>query len=377
MQKANHARGLRFLSKLAFITTVGLISAAIAYQAPAQTVVTDPVGFITLTATGVTSTAGLYNLWSLGMTQVPVLRGLTTTISGKQVTLDQALSPGQYNESNTVGSAFDPSYFVEFTSGPYAGFMDDIVSNDTAAIYTATDDSGTISAGVTYKIYPHWTIGLVFGPQNQAGLQGGGSGAAADEIEVWNPITMSSAAGTYYYKTTTALGGTGWRSTGNTSINVSNTVLYIDQGIEVERRTGAGNVNLLLVGAVKLSNTISVIYGTNSIGTGFTFAGNVYPAGIPLGTSGLYTGNSATGLNGGGSGAAADEVLVWNPNAQSFAATTYYYKTTTALGGTGWRSTGNTSIDCSTNQIPLGDIVKIQRRIKGSFNWIVPQPFVQ
>jgi uncharacterized protein (TIGR02597 family) len=373
MQKANHARGLRFLSKLAFITTVGLISAAIAYQAPAQTVVTDPVGFITLTATGATTTAGLYNFWSLGMVQVPVLRGLTTQITGKQVTLDQALSPGQYNESNTVGSAFDPSYFVEFTSGPYAGLMDDIVSNDAAAIYTASDDSGQEAAGVTYKIYPHWTIGLVFGPQNQAGLNGGANGGAADEIEVWNPTSQGFV--NYYYKTTTSLGGSGWRSTANTSINVSNTVLYIDQGFEVERRTAAGNVNLLLVGAVKLSNTISVVYGTNSAGLGFTLAGNVFPAGIPLGTSGLYTGNSATGLNGGANGGAADEVQVWNPNTQGY--TFYYYKTTTSLGGSGWRSTANTSIDCSTNQLPLGDIVKIQRRIKGSFNWTMPQPFVQ
>ena len=48
MQRATNARGLRFLPKLAFITTVALVSAAISYQATAQNVYTDPVGFITL-----------------------------------------------------------------------------------------------------------------------------------------------------------------------------------------------------------------------------------------------------------------------------------------------------------------------------------------
>jgi len=372
MQKANHARGLRFLSKLAFITTVGLISAAIAYQAPAQTVVTDPVGFITLTATGATTTAGLYNLWSLGMTQVPVLRGLTTQITGKQVTLDQALSPGQYNESNTVGSTKDPSYFVEFTSGPNAGLMDDIVSNDTAAIYTANDDSAYEAAGVTYKIYPHWTIGTVFGPQNQVGLLGGTSGSLADDVIVWNPLTQTTV--TYYYKNGGLSGGTGWRSSTSASINTSNAVLYVDQGIQVQRKT-SGNISFLLVGAVKLSNTLSVIVGTNSVGSGFTFAGNVFPAGIALGSSGLYTGNNTTGLNGGTSGSLADDVILWNPATQT--TTTYYYKNGGLSGGTGWRSSTSASIDASTNQIPLGAVAQIQRKVKGQFNWTMTQPFVQ
>jgi uncharacterized protein (TIGR02597 family) len=375
MQKANHPRGFRFLSKL--IIVVGLISAAVAYQAPAQTITTDPVGFITLTATGKTTTAGLYNFWSLGMTQVPVLRGMVGSIvntAGNQVTIsNQTLTAGQFNEANTVGSSTEPSYFVEFTSGSGAGLLDDIVSNDTAAIYTATDDSSMESVGTTIKIYPHWTIGTVFGPQNQAGLLGGSSSSGADNIEVWNPVAQSYGSATYYYKTTTTLGGSGWRSSASSSINVSNTVLYVDQGIIVDRKTAAGNVNVLLVGGVKLGPTMSVIYGTNSAGLGFTYAGNVFPAPVTLGTSGLYTGNNTTGLNGGSSGSGADEVEVWAASGQTYS--TYYYKTTTSLGGSGWRSTGSSSIDCSTNQVPLGDIVRIQRKIKGAFTWTMPQPF--
>ncbi len=50
MQTARYPRGLRFLPKVVLITTVGLISAAIGFQASAQitNVYTAPVGFITL-----------------------------------------------------------------------------------------------------------------------------------------------------------------------------------------------------------------------------------------------------------------------------------------------------------------------------------------
>lgn len=357
MQRATHARGLRFLPKLAVITTVGL--AAIAYQASAQVnVYTDPVGFITLNVQG-----NGYSFDGLGMTQIPVLRGTTTTITGTQVGLNSTLTAGQYNPANTVGAVTEPSYFIEFTSGPNAGLLDDIVSNDTANVYTANDDSSEEAGGVTFKIYPHWTIGAVFGPQNSAGLLGGANSGAADDIIVWNPLTQVSA--TYYYKTS-GLGGTGWRSALSTSINTSNTVLYIDQGIQFQRRT-SGNVAIQLVGGVKLSNTMSVV-----VGNGYTFAGNVEAAGIPLSASGLYTSNNVTGLNGGANSGAADDVIIWNPATQVSA--TYYFKTS-GLGGSGWRSALSTSVDASTNQIPLGAFAQIQRRIAGSFTWTIPAQY--
>jgi uncharacterized protein (TIGR02597 family) len=360
MQRANMQRGLRFLPIVGFITTVGLISASMSNQASAQNVYTDPVGFITLNVQG---GSAAYSFLGLGMTQVPVLRGATTTITGTQVTLGQTLTPGQYNPANTVGAATDPSYFIEFTSGPNAGLLDDIVSNDAAAVYTATDDSSMESGGVTFKIYPHWTIGQVFGPSNSAGLGGATSASAADNILVWNPNTQGPA--TYYFKTG-GLGGTGWRSTASTSINTSNSVLYIDQGFQIFRHVST-NVTVQLVGGVKLSNTLSVV-----VGSGYTFAGNVEAAGIPIGTSGLYTGNNTTGLNGGTSASAADNVLIWNPATQGSA--TYYFKTG-GLGGSGWRSTASTSVDASTNQIPLGAFAEIQRKISGAFTWTIPNQY--
>jgi uncharacterized protein (TIGR02597 family) len=361
MQKATRSRS--FLPKSILITVLGLIT-SIGYNAAAVDVVTDPVGFITLTAFGTNNSPGAnpyLTLVGLGMTQVPSALGSISGVSGKQVTVGSALTAAQFTP---VAGGPNPAYFIEFVG---SGVMDDITSNNTTTIFTAFDDSGTMTAGATkFKVYPHWTIGTVFGSQNQAGFQGGANAGVADNVQVWNPNSQGFSV--YYFKTT-GLGGTGWRSNASTSINTSNTVLYIDQGILLSRRV-TGDVAVKLVGGVKLTNTVSVI-----VTNGLTFAGNVYPAGLPLGTSGLYTGSPTTGLNGGANAGVADNVQVWTPSVQGY--TVYYFKTT-GLGGTGWRSNASTSINTATNTIPLGAMGLIVRRAGNpTFNWVIPQPFVQ
>lgn len=364
MQKATRSRS--YLPKSILITALGLIT-SIGYNAAAVDVVTDPVGFITLTAVGNGGSGSKYSFVGLGMTQVPAVQAGITSVSGKQINVGNTLTAGQFTP--VVGGP-NPAYFIEFLDGSAVGLLDDITSNNTTAIFTAFDDSPFVGTPTKYKVYPHWTIGTVFGPQNQAGLLGGSAVGPADNILVWNPATQGSV--TYFFKTT-GLGGTGWRSTASTSINTSNTVLYIDQGVEVLRKT-TGDVPIKLVGGVKLGSTISPIVGNGGSGSKYTFAGNVYPAGITLGSSTLYTGNNTTGLNGGSAVGPADNVLIWNPATQG--SVTYFFKTT-GLGGTGWRSTASTSIDASTNTIPLGGFATIQRKINGDFNWHMPQPFVQ
>ena len=356
MQKATRS----FLPKSILVIALGSITAFTGYKAAAVDVVTDPVGFITLTAVGGASPK--YTFQGLGMVQVPAVQANITGISGNTITVGNTLTAGQFTP---VAGGPNPAYFIEFLDGANPGLLDDISANSATTITTVNNDSANITGATKYKVYPHWSIGTVFGPANSVGLLGGVNASAADNVLVWNPISQTAA--TYYFKTS-GLGGTGWRSTASTSINTSNVVLYIDQGIQILRKT-TGDVTNKLVGAVKLGKTISPIAGN-----GFTFAGNVYPAGITLGGSGLYTSNSVTGLNGGVNASAADNVLIWNPISQT--AVTYFFKTS-GLGGTGWRSTASTSIDASTNTIPLGAFAQIQRKIAGSFNWSMPQPFVQ
>jgi len=299
MQQAQHARGWNFLPKLTFVITIGLITAASGFKASATDVFTDPVGFITLNSVG----SGLSYV-SLGMTQIPALRGIVSAVSGQQLTLNSTLTANQY-----IGPGGATQFFVEITSGPNAGLTDDIISNSTTAIFTASDDSALVSATQTFKIYPHWTLDTAFGPPSNSGLNGSNTLANADNLLVWNPLTQSSAQ--YWYRTTSATPG--WRDANSTSINRGTNILYVTDGIVVQRNI-AGTASTKLVGAVKLGPTF-----VPGVGSGLTFVGMVYASGYTLSNSLLHTGNLATGVNGSNTLANADNVLVWDPIAQGSA----------------------------------------------------------
>jgi|GEM_PF-951798 len=329
-------------------------------------VVTDPVGFIKLEAVGTNglATTTALSFWGLGLTQVVTNQGIITSVAGTKLTVNNPLSPAAFNR-NITSIYTNPTAFIEITSGDYAGLLDDIVSNDTSAVYTDNDLSSLLSGGETYKIRPHWTLASVFGPNNEAGLKPGTGAGNADNVNVWNPLTQGYT--TYYYKTNTGGGGVGWRSGTSASANAAYTALYIDQGIVIRRRMGTAT-NVTLVGQVKLGPTITPI-----VQSGVTFAANMYAAPFTLGNSGLYTTNSNTGIKPGTSAGNADNVNIWNPLTQGYA--TYYYKTNTGGGGVGWRSGTSASIDASTNQIPLGATIVIRRRLDTPFNWYIPPAY--
>ena len=350
MQRAHHARGLGFLPKLAFIITVGVITTAVSYQALATDVFTDPVGFITLTVQGSNgiSNARAKSLQGLGMTQLLTNRGTIASIATNGIT-DSSATWADNDYTNGL-------FFIEITSGPNAGLLDDVVAafGSTKTVYTANDDSALVSAGQTYKIYPHWTLGTVFGPNDESGLKKGSS-SVADQILVFNPINQAFTA--YYFSSGGAV-GVGWRSTGST--DQQNTKLYLDQGFLVQRNEGT-NVLVKLVGGVKLGQTIVPIGPTNNL------AGNVYA------TSALTLTNSNLIQSGlaGGSSSTADQVLILNPATGAF--TSYYWSTGGAVG-VGWRSTGST--DQGNTPIPLGQSLLIVRKPpRLGFSWFMPASY--
>ena len=76
MQRAIYARGLRFLPKLAFITTVALISAAIAIKQRHRSMSTQTRWVSSHLTPWPVATATR----DLGMTQIPVLRGTVSAV---------------------------------------------------------------------------------------------------------------------------------------------------------------------------------------------------------------------------------------------------------------------------------------------------------
>jgi hypothetical protein len=367
MQQAQHARGWNFLPKLTFVITIGLITAATGFQARANDVFTDPVGFITLTAVG-TSTQGAspaFSFQGLSMVQIPAQRGVVSNVTGTAVGVS-GLTAGQYNAGPR-----GPLYYIEDvnTNSAFAGFTDDIVSNDANNVYTAFNDSVQIVANDNYKIVPHWTFASVFGATDQAGLQQG-SGTTADLIQIQNPNSPGQPLTSFYFNNVSSKVLTpGWRSTTGGNVDMSQTPLYNDQGMLISRQVST-NLSYQLVGAVKIGPTLIPLGGTNN------FAGNVYATStVTLSNSALFTtGNPANSLVA-GSGTTADTVLIHNDNTGSL--TTYYFNNVSSKVLTpGWRSTTGGNVDQSGVTIPIGSFVLIEFQPgHPGFNWHAPAPY--
>ena len=322
-------------------------------------VTTDTSGFLTLhiRGTGGTSSSAL-SFIGLSLTRPVEFQGNLQAIGLNTVTDDNASwTDDQFNGANG-------QYYLEITSGSYAGVMTDILDTlgSSKTLSIADNYQGLITGGETYKIRKHWTLASIFGTTNQAGL-GGGTIVTADEILLYNPT--SAIYTIYYYKTTTAFGGVGWRSFTSPSVDESSAKIDLAKGIIIKRKQ-SNHLDVKLFGAVKMGDTAI------NVKTGLNVLGNVYSTDtLTLGNCGLYTGDANNGLAG-GTVVSADQVLIYDGSAYQ----TYYYKTTTTFGGTGWRSFANPSLDAASTVIPAGSSVSV-KRLSGrpEFFWYAAQPF--
>lgn len=330
---------------------VGILLASVSSILAQTTATTDPVGFITLNVAGTTGgQTSAMSFKGLSMTRPIEYQGSAETVGQKTLIDNEATwTENQFNGANG-------KYFVEITSGTNVGATFDIESTSAATkTITLVQDLPAGSAGpLSFKVRKHWTIGGIFGPANESGLGAGGA-TTADQILVYT----GSGYNTYYYQTV-GIGGIGWRKAGDAITDASNAVLFPEDGLIVKRKQ-AGAVNVVLLGAVKMGQTsIPISPGNNVIG-------NVYAANLTLASSGLYTGNSTTGLTG-GTPTTGDLVQIWNGTAYD----NYYYQTSGGTG-TGWRKVGDTATDVSTTPIPTGTSVVIKRLGATGFSWVAPQ----
>jgi len=329
------------------------------YRVTDYGVTTDPAGFITLLIAG--SNGGQSRAFSfLGISMVnPVsYQGTITSVGNYSVT--DANATWSANEFNGTNGEF----FIEITSGPYAGLMADILATDAAGETLTTDDdlSSLLTGGELYRIRKHRTLGDVFGENNESGLNGGSSISEADEVSVLNPVTQTFL--TYYFKTG-GFGGTGWRSATDAVTDASGTTLYPDQGVLIVRKV-SGDISLILTGTVKTGPTIV------PVGANINMLANIYPAGtLTVANSGLYVGNDSLGLAGGETASSADEVRIFD--GETFQ--DLFYKTG-GFGGTGWRNSTDAVADAGNTQIPPGSSIYVIRKYgRPAFNWAIPQPF--
>ena len=151
----------------------------------AQTVATDPVGFITLNVQGTGGTVpSALSFLGLAFTQPVSYQATLASASGTTLTDSSASFTGTSGGFNGTTGAF----YIELTTGTGAGRTSQITGNTTNTITTANDLSSFVTAGTGYKIRPNWTLATVFGSTNQAGLFGG-TKTSADQVLVYNATT--------------------------------------------------------------------------------------------------------------------------------------------------------------------------------------------
>ncbi len=356
----------RLIFSTALFGAVSLSLLPVGSSQAQTTATTTPVGYITLGVTGTGGTASSATSFiGLGMVQASSFQGNLEAVTANTIFDNQATwTEGQYNGTNG-------SYYVELTSGSGVGLTSQITATSAAnkSLTLADDLSAYVTNGVTYTIRKNWTLALLFGPNNEAGL-GAGTSSSADQILVYNSLT--AAYTTYYYKAAGTFppgSGSGWRTSTSATVDASSAPFNPYDGILI-RRYQSANLSIPLVGAVKTGTSdLPVNPGTNILS-------NVYPSGnFTLGTSGLYTGDPTTGLNAGTS-SSADQVLIYDPVSAAY--TTYYYKAAGTFppgSGSGWRTSTSATVDASSTALPVGGSILIRRTYNSAFEWVAPQPF--
>ncbi len=350
------------------ILPVACLSAAIlSGVASAQTTATtDPVGFITLTINGATSTTSQLTFTSLGLDQPVAFQGTISTAGTNTIVgTGTAWNDNQFNPTGaTVATA---TYYLELLSGVGIGTTYDITGT-TAATQTITLGQNLpngVVAGDTFRIRAYWTIASAFGTNDESGLTQGSS-STADQIRVYNGSTYN----TYYYSNVGGVIGTGWRLIGDPNgVNNSqaNAKLYPDEGVLITRQPNSGPLSIVLMGAVKTGKTSSPVFA------GLNLLANPYAAPMTLTSSNLYTGDPTTGVAA-GSSSTADLVRVYSPSTNTY--NTYYYSNVGGVIGTGWRLIGDpngVNNDQSSTAIPVGTSFLVTRQGASAFNWVAPQ----
>jgi len=316
--------------------------------------VTDPVGFITLSVSGGSSTTPTLSLVSPTLTRPVLWQGVITAISGTTITVSGTpWTANQFNDANG-------SHYVEIISTvtpSISGTLVDIIGTNTNQIVTGQAAGAAI--GDSIKIRKDITISDLFGATNSAGLLASDEAPTADEVLIYSGATFTS----YFYYNGGAPGfPDGWYNS-TSFAPAASTSIAPNEAVVIKRKT-SGGLPVVFTGAVKTGNTLIPIQdGLNVLGTASA-------KGLTLADSGLYTGNNATGVKPSDEAPSADEVILYSATSQ----TSYFYYNGGAPGfPNGWYES-TTFNPAGTVLIAPGTAFVVKRKAGVAFNWSLPSP---
>lgn len=346
-------------SKIKIYLGTAALGLALVCQAFSQsTVSTDVVGFTTLGVRAKSGSANALTLLSLNVARPKVFQG---TVGSKSVdgsgrsVITQSSAVFTVDTYKPVGTGTFPSnrHYLLIKNGSNAGAWSEIVGNTSTAITISDNFNDLITDGVTqFEIRPFWTLSTAL--PGGGGLQTGSSGTAADNVSV---IRANGTVDTFFYHASNGR----WQSGIS---DASHAIIAPSSGVVFTRKQNSA-VNVVVTGEVLTTPILADILSGGS--SKLSYVSNPYPlASKTLAQSGLYTGNSTTGLVGGTSATAADTLTIYNVT--TGASATYYYNT----GNGRWQSGIS---DASNVTIPDTAVLVVNRKSnRGAFEWYIPVP---
>jgi uncharacterized protein (TIGR02597 family) len=214
--------------------------AALPLATLAQSVSTDPIGFVTLTTLSNSDT-----IFSTPLARPEAFRGSVSTLS--PTTITAAGTPG-WTASAFVYAAGTQSntYYLRFRTGAKAGSYYTVTANttDTVTIDLAGDLLTGVASGDEFALIPYWTLGTVF-PSSTVGTAFEASSAFVRNTQIFFPnqsgIGTNLASDSSYYFLNSA-----WRQAGQpSSISYNDKVLPPDSYVTVRNKSFTGKVAVM------------------------------------------------------------------------------------------------------------------------------------
>lgn len=336
------------------------VAAALAGSLHAAETPNSPVGYLTATLPGGSQQSPRLSLISPTLVRPLSWQGTITALSANTTgptTISVAGNPwtdGQFNGASG-------SYYVEVVPRLSSGVVSDITATTTSSLTAFDNLAAFASVGDEVRIRRHVTLGSFFGETNPAGLLASDDPSTADEVLVYDGGTFVS----YFYYTGDEVFTAGWYDTNFTlaSGDAAKVVIAPNQGLVVKRR-GTTPLSFRYSGTAKTGNTLlPVVSGSNVLGT-------VSSAGLTLATSGLYTGDSSTGVSGGEDPSLADEIVLYTATGP----VSYFYYTGAPDFPAGWYDSAFILAPGEADAIRIepGSSLVLKRKNGVPFNWEQP-----
>jgi uncharacterized protein (TIGR02597 family) len=309
---------------LAFATFVAL--------ADAQTVSTDPVGFIPIVAKGNSDT----------YLSLPLHRGLAfqgTLASVNESTL-------AVNSAAFQTNGYKDTHFVLIASGSKEGRWYAITGNapTTVTVELAGDTLGAaVTTGTEIQIIPFWTLNTLF-PEG-AGVKPSPTFLAQSTVLIPDQVragTNLAASDAFFYFSGNSFGGEGWRKFGAPPNELFDGFALLPDSALIVRHESPGDTTITIPGAVQMTS-LTNLFGTletnkpQDTSLAFNVAVPTSLADSRLFQSGGFTGSNVIDVP-------VDQLLVFdNSVAQQNKppAAIYYYYLGTSNGLPGWRLKGD------------------------------------